>query len=54
MGFEGFYLGSVGLLRNTQITTRHVVIKAPANPDMTHSAVRIVGNVARSQGHTVW
>jgi len=47
------YLGSVGLLRYTQITTRHVVINAPANPDRTHSAVSIVGKVAKSQGHTV-
>jgi len=40
----GFYLGSVGLLRYTQITTRHV----------THSAVNIDGKTAKSQGHTVW
>jgi hypothetical protein len=50
----GFYLGSVGLLRYTQITTRHVVIKAPAIPDRTHSAVNIDGKTAKSQGHTVW
>jgi len=50
----GFYLGSVGLLRYTQITTRHVVIKAPAMPDRTHSAVNIDGKTAKSQGHNVW
>lgn len=50
----GFYLGSVGLLRYTQITTRHVVIKAPAIPDRTHSAVSIDGKTAKIQGHTVW
>jgi len=53
MCMGGFYLGSVGLLRYTQITTRQVVINAPANPDRTHSAVSIVGKVAKSQGHTV-
>jgi len=54
MSVGGFYLGSVGLLRYTQITTRHVVIKAPAIPDRTHSAVSIDGKTAKSQGHTVW
>lgn len=51
--YGSFYLGSVGLLRYTQITTRHVVIKAPAIPDRTHSAVSIDGKTAKSQGHTV-
>ena len=54
MRMGGFYLGSVGLLRYTQITTRHVVIKAPAIPDRTHSAVSTDGKTAKSQGHTVW
>jgi len=50
----GFYLGSAGLLRYTQITTRHDVIKAPAIPDRTHSAVSIDGKTAKNQGHTTW
>ena len=52
--FGRFYVGSVGLLRYTQITTRHVVIKAPAIPDRTHSAVSIDGKTAKSQGHNLW
>ncbi|MBA7705708.1 hypothetical protein ES703_114544 [subsurface metagenome] len=38
----------------TQITTKNVVIRAPAIPDMTHSAENIRGKLASSQGHTVW
>ena len=49
-----FYLDPEDPLRYTQITTRHVVIKAPAIPDRTHSAVSITGKTAKSQGHTVW
>jgi hypothetical protein len=48
------YLGPLGPLRYTQITTMNVVIKAPAIPDKTHSAVNTVGATARSQGHKVW
>jgi len=40
-------------LRYTQITTKNVVIKAPAIPDKTHSAVSIVGKTSKSQGHRV-
>jgi hypothetical protein len=44
----------VGLLRYTQMTTKHVVIRAPAIPEMTHSAENIKGRLAASHGHTVW
>ncbi len=37
----------------TQITTKNVVIRAPAIPDMTHSAENIRGKLTSSQGHTV-
>jgi len=50
-----FSLYSEGLLRYTQITTKNVVISAPAIPDMIHSAEEnIRGKVDTSQGHTVW
>jgi len=54
MNKESFYLYSLDPLRYTQITTKHVVIKAPAIPDITHSAVSIAGKTAKSQGHNVW
>lgn len=53
-GEEFFLLYSWGLLRYTQTTTKNVVIRAPAIPDMTHSAERINGRLAANQGHTVW
>ncbi len=46
-------LYSWGLLRYTQMTTKNVVIKAPAIPEMTHSAENMKGRLAASQGHTV-
>ena len=48
-----FSIYSEDLLRYTQITTKHVVIKAPAIPDMTHSDENSRGKFATSQGHTV-
>lgn len=38
----------------TQITTKNVVIRAPAMPDMTISDANSRGKLATSQGHTVW
>ncbi len=43
-----------GLLRYTQITTKHVVISAPAIPEITHSAENIRGKLANNHGHTVY
>lgn len=36
------------------MTTKHVVIRAPAIPEITHSAENMKGRLAASQGHTVW
>jgi hypothetical protein len=53
-GVEFFSFYSEGLLRYTQITTKLVVIRAPAIPEMTHSAENMEGKLTTSQGHTVW
>ncbi len=55
MGQEIVYLYSeVDLLRYTQITTKNVVIRAPATPDMIHSAeANNIGKLASNQGQTV-
>ena len=50
----GIFYAVVLLLRYTQITTKHVVIRAPAIPETTHSAENSAGKLATSQGHTVW
>lgn len=48
------FYAEVLLLRYTQITTKHVVIRAPAIPEITHSAENSAGKLATSHGHTVW
>jgi hypothetical protein len=53
INWQCYYCSVDLLLRYTQITTKHVVIRAPANPEITHSAENIRGKLAISQGHTV-
>jgi len=49
-----FHIYSEELLRYTQITTKNVVIRAPATPEIIHSAeANNIGKLASNQGHTV-
>jgi len=54
-GWESFSrFHSDDWLKYTQITTKNVVIRAPAIPEITHSAENIKGKLATNHGHTVW